>query len=51
MLSWLLIILVVILLIAALPRYPYSRSWGHTPSGILGTILIILLVLILLDML
>lgn len=43
-----LIILVVLLLIGALPHWPYSASWGYAPSGGLGTILIILLILLLL---
>lgn len=44
----LLLILLVILLIAGVPAWPYSRGWGYYPSGVLGTILIIFLVLILL---
>jgi len=45
----LLIILLIILLIGATPTWPYNRSWGYYPSGILGTILLIFLVLLLLD--
>ena len=41
-------ILLVVLLIAALPAWPYSRGWGYYPSGGLGLVLIIILVLILL---
>lgn len=41
----LLLILLLILLFGALPAYPYSRSWGYGPSGLLGVLLIILLVL------
>jgi hypothetical protein len=44
----LLILLLVILLLAATPSWPYSRNWGYYPSGALGTILLILLVLMLL---
>lgn len=44
----LLILLLVILLIAAMPAWPYSRSWGYYPSGGLGTVLLIILVLMLL---
>ena len=40
-----LLIIVVILLVGALPAWPYSTGWGYYPSGGLGTILIILLVL------
>ena len=43
-----LVILLVLLLIGALPNWGYSSSWGPGPSGILGTILIIVLILFLL---
>ena len=48
MVSTVLLIVLVLLLIGALPSWPYSREWGYYPSGGLGTILIILLVLVLL---
>jgi hypothetical protein len=41
-----LLILLVALLFAALPAWPYSRSWGYFPGGILLAILILYLVLI-----
>ena len=41
-------ILLVILLIAILPSWPYSRSWGYFPSGGIGIILIIIIILMLL---
>jgi hypothetical protein len=44
----LLLIVVLILLIAALPTWPYSSGWGYYPSGGLGTVLVILLILVLL---
>jgi len=44
----LLIILVVVLLFAAVPAWPYSRGWGYYPSGTLGTILLIILIMMLL---
>jgi Protein of unknown function (DUF3309) len=40
-----LLIIVIILLIGALPTWPYSSGWGYYPAGGLGTILIILLIL------
>jgi hypothetical protein len=40
-----LLIILVILVIGALPSWPYSAGWGYYPSGGLGTILIILLIL------
>jgi len=41
------LILLAILLLGALPTWPYSRSWGYSPSSAIGTILIILLILVL----
>jgi len=46
----LLLLLLVILIFAAAPAWPYSRGWGYYPSGGLGTILVILIVLMLLGM-
>ncbi|GFO58897.1 hypothetical protein GMST_12220 [Geomonas silvestris] len=43
-----LLIIVVLLLVAALPTWPYSASWGYYPSGGLGLVLLILLILALL---
>ena len=43
-----LLVLLVVLLIGALPPWPYSVGWGYYPSGALGTVLIIVLVLALL---
>ena len=42
------LIIVILLLIGALPAWPHSRSWGYAPSGGLGLVLVILLVLFLL---
>jgi len=42
----LLLIVLVILLLGGLPAWPYSRQWGYGPSGIVGLLLIILLVLL-----
>lgn len=47
MLGWILLILLFLLIVGALPAWPYSRSWGYAPSGVLGVLLIILLVLLL----
>ncbi len=44
----LLLLLLVILVIAFAPAWPYSRGWGYYPSGGLGTILLIVLILMLL---
>jgi hypothetical protein len=43
-----LLIVLVLLLIGALPSWSYSRDWGYYPSGGLGLVLIILLILVLL---
>jgi hypothetical protein len=43
-----LLIILILLLIGALPTWPYSAGWGYYPSGGLGLILIILLVMVLL---
>ncbi len=43
-----LLIILIILLVGALPTWPYSRGWGYYPGGIVGTILVILLILLLL---
>lgn len=40
-----LLIIIIILLVGALPAWPYSAGWGYYPAGGLGTILIILLIL------
>jgi hypothetical protein len=42
-----LLIILVLLLIGALPAWPYSSGWGYWPSGGLGLILLIILVLVL----
>jgi hypothetical protein len=43
----LLLLVVIVLLFAAAPAWPYSRGWGYYPSGGLGTILLILILLML----
>jgi hypothetical protein len=43
-----LIILLVLFLIGALPVYPHSRSWGYYPTGGLGLVLLIVVILVLL---
>lgn len=48
MLATILIIVVILMLAGALPRWPHSRNWGYYPSGGLGIVLVILIVLLLL---
>ena len=42
------VILLVVLLLGALPAWPYSANWGYYPSGALGTVLVVVLILALL---
>jgi hypothetical protein len=48
--STLLLILLIILLIGALPSWPYSRGWGYYPSGGLGLVLLIVVIMVLMGM-
>ena len=48
MLATILIVVVILMLVGALPRWNHSRDWSYFPSGGLGTILLIVVVLILL---
>lgn len=45
--SLILVVLLVLLLVGALPVYPYSRDWGWGPGGVVGVLLIILVILVL----
>jgi len=47
MLGTILLIVLILLLLGALPRWGYSRSWGYFPSGGLGLVVIIVIVLLL----
>jgi len=47
MISTILIILLIVLLLGALPAWPHSRSWGYAPSGTLGLVVLIVVVLVL----
>jgi hypothetical protein len=42
-----LVIILILLLVGAVPRWGYSRGWGYGPSGLLGIILIVVLILLL----
>jgi Protein of unknown function (DUF3309) len=42
-----LLIILIVLLVGALPRWGYSSGWGYRPSGLLGVVLIIVLILLL----
>ncbi len=45
--STILLILLVLLVVGALPTWPYSTGWGYYPSGGLGLVVVILLILVL----
>ena len=47
----LLLVILILLAIGVAPAWPYSRGWGYYPSGVLGTVLIILVLLLLLGQL
>ena len=48
MLWTILIILLILMLVGALPRWGHSTNWGYGPSGILGVILVVIVILLLL---
>jgi hypothetical protein len=47
MLGTILIVLVILMLVGALPTWPHSRQWGYYPSGGLGLLFLILIILLL----
>jgi hypothetical protein len=46
-LGTILLIVLILLLLGAIPAWPHSRGWGYAPSGVLGLVVVILLVLVL----
>jgi hypothetical protein len=47
-LGTILLIVLVLILIGALPTWPHSRNWGYAPTGILGAVVVVFLILLLL---
>ncbi len=47
MFETILIILLILMLLGAIPRWPHSRNWGYYPSGGLGLVLLIVVILLL----
>ena len=45
--TWIIVLILLILLIGAIPSWPHSAGWGYYPSGGLGIVLIIVIVLLL----
>ena len=43
-----LIVILILMLLGAFPRWPHSREWGYAPSGGLGLVLLIVIILVLL---
>lgn len=43
-----LLVILILMLVGVLPTWPHSRSWGYVPSGTIGLILVVLLILVLL---
>lgn len=46
-LGTILLIILVLMLVGAIPSWPYSRGWGYRPAGVLGIVLLIVLILLL----
>jgi hypothetical protein len=44
-----LLVILILMMLGALPAWPHSRQWGYYPSGALGTIILILLMIVLLQ--
>jgi Protein of unknown function (DUF3309) len=49
MLETVIVVILILALVGALPNWGHSRSWGYGPSGLLGTVLIIVLIIYLLQ--
>jgi len=45
--STILLVILVLLLIGAVPAWPHSRGWGYGPSGVVGLLVIVLLIMLL----
>ena len=48
MLGTILLVILILLLLGALPTWPYSTQWGYAPSSLLGTVLVVVVILVLL---
>ncbi|HVW53495.1 MULTISPECIES: DUF3309 family protein [unclassified Trinickia] len=48
MLGTILLVILILLLIGAFPAWPYSRGWGYAPTGTLGLIVVIVVILVVL---
>lgn len=50
-LGTILLVVLILLLVGAIPTWPYSRGWGYAPTGGLGLVLVIVIILLLLGVL
>lgn len=50
MLTIVLLILLILILVGAFPRWPYSMNWGYYPSGLVGALILVLILLLLLGL-
>ncbi|CAG0943769.1 hypothetical protein BROC_02401 [Candidatus Brocadiaceae bacterium] len=46
--STILIVVLILILLGVIPTWPHSRSWGYAPTGVIGLIVVIILILMLL---
>lgn len=44
--STLLLVILILFLIGALPSWPHSRSWGYAPSGVMGLVVVVLIIML-----
>ena len=47
--STILLVILILVLLGALPSWPYSRGWGYGPSGIVGVVLVVVLIMALMN--
>lgn len=48
MIGTVLVVLLILILVGALPRWPYSKDWGNGPAGVISLVLVVLLIVVLL---
>ncbi len=47
-LGTILLVVLILILVGVIPTWPHSRSWGYAPSGVIGLVLVVMLILLLL---
>jgi len=48
MIGTILLVILVLMLVGSVPAWPHSRSWGYYPSGIMGVVVVILIIMLML---